>query len=229
MTSKAPSSPPIAPKPKFLTKTQTATPAPTALIMLMDTTASSKHTPAPTNEGLPENVISIGSSVAGPLAPDCILHDSPPPSLRHPSSEQTGANNTGLSSVELLEKKMLERERVWSMDVEQLEAVATKPADKDDSAAERAKIEEEKREQERMSFEAAELELRRKQEEKRSLEMEAKPVVESSKARKRQSAPPSDLRRRTPSSSKEATQAMVGSALQTRRKGVPVRPEVQVD
>lgn len=124
---------------------------------------------------------------------------------------------------------MLERERVWSMDAEQLEAVATKLADREASAAERAKIEEEKREQERMSCEAAELELRRKKEEKRNLEMEVKPVVESSKTRKRQSAPPGDLLRRQPSSSKEATQAMVGSALQTRRKGAPVRPEVQVD
>ena len=115
------------------------------------------------------------------------------------------------------------------MDAEQLEAVATKPADRKDSAAERAKIGEEKRDQERMSFEAAELELRRKHEEKRNLETEAKPLVESSKAKKRQSAPPSDLLGRPPSSSKEATQAMVGSALQTRRKGVPVRPEVQVD
>lgn len=115
------------------------------------------------------------------------------------------------------------------MDAEQLEAVPTKPADREDNAAERAKIGEEKREQERMSFEAAELQLRRKQEEKRNLEIEAKPLVESSKTRKRQSAPPSDLLGRTPSSPKEATQAMVGSALRTRRKGVPVRPEVQVD
>ena len=115
------------------------------------------------------------------------------------------------------------------MDAEQLEAVATKPADREDSAAERAKIGEEKREQERMSFEVAELELRRKQEEKRNLETEAKPLVKSSKTRKRQSASPGDLLGRPPSSSKEAMQAMVGSALQTRRKGVPVRPEVQVD
>lgn len=187
------------------------------------------HTPAPTNEALPENTMSVGSSVAGPLVSDCILRDSPRPSLRQPPSEQIGANNTGLSSMELLEKRMLERERVWSMDAEQLEAVATKPADREDSAAERAKIGEEKREQERMSFEVAELELRRKQEEKRNLETEAKPLVKSSKTRKRQSAPPGDLLGRPPSSSKEAIQAMVGSALQTRRKGVPVRPEVQVD
>lgn len=189
--------------------------------MLMDTTAPSIHTPASTDERLLDNAMSIGSSVAAPVVSDCI----PRPSLRQPSSEQDGANNPRLSSVESLAEKMLERERVWSMDAEQLEAVATKPADGEDSAAERARIEEEKREEERMTFEAAELELRRKQEEKRHLEIEAKPLVEGSKTRKRQSVPSSDLVGRTPSSSKEATQAMVGSALQTRRKGVPVRSE----
>jgi len=113
------------------------------------------------------------------------------------------------------------------MDAEELEAVATKPADGED-AAERARIGEEKREQERMSFEAAELELRRKQEEKRNLEMEVKPPVEDSKTRKRQSAPLSDLVGRTSSSSKQATQAVVGPASQTRRKGVPVRPKLKL-
>jgi hypothetical protein len=181
------------------------------------------HTPVPTNERLLENGMSIGPSVAAPVVSDGILYDSPRPSLRQPSSEQNGANNPRLSSVELLAEKMLERERVWSMDSEQLEALATKPADEENIAAKRAKIGEEKREQERMTFEAAELELRRKQEEKqeekRNLEMEAKPLVEGSKTKKRQSAPSG-----TPSSSKEATRAMAGPALQTRRKGVPVRP-----
>ena len=198
-------------------------------MMLMDTTAPSVQTPGPTNERLLENAVSIESSVAAPLVSDCILYDSPRPSLRRPLSEQTGANNPSLSSVELLAKKMLERERVWSMDAEQLEAVPTKPVDREDNAAERAKIGEEKRERERMEFEAAELELRRKQEEKHNLGIEAKPFVESSKTRKRQSAPPNDLLGHTPSPQKEATRPMAGSALQTRRKGVPVRPEAQVD
>jgi hypothetical protein len=227
ITSKASSPPPLALKPKFLTKTQTTVPAPTALVMPKDAIAPSVQTPATT---LLENARSIGSSVAAPVVSDCTLYDSPRPSPRKPSPEQNEANNARLSSMELLAKKMLEREQVWSMDAEQLEAVATRPADGEDSAAERAKIGEEKREQERMSFEAAELKLRGKQEEERNLEMEVKPLVEDSRARKRQSAPSNDLVvGRTPSSSKVATQAMVDSALQTRRKGVPVSPEAQVD
>jgi len=170
-----------------------------------------------------------GSSVAAPVVSDCTQCESPRLSRCRPSSEQNGANNPRLSSVESLAEKMLERERVWSMDVEQLEAVATKPADGENSASERAKIEEEKRDQEGVSFEAAELELRRKQEEKCTLEMDMKPVVDGS-TRKRHTAPSNGLVvGRTPSSSKETTQAMVSSALRTRRKGVPVRPEAQVD
>ena len=227
-TSKAPSPPPLAPKPKFRTKSQATTPAPTALIIPTDAPV---HTPVSTNECLLGHAMSIEPSAAVPVIPDCTLCDSPRRlSPRELSSEQNEANNPRLSSMELLAEKMLERERVWSMDSEQLEAMAIQLADGEDSAAERARVEEEKREQERMSFEVAELQLRRKQEEKRKVEMEVKPLVESSNTRKRQSGPPSGpVVGRTPSSSKEITQATVGSALQTRRKGVPVRPEAQVD
>ena len=164
---------------------------------------------------------------------DCTLCESPRHLFPHElSSEQSEANNSRLSSVELLTERMRERERVWSMDAEQLEAMAIQLADGEDSAAaERAKIEEEKREQERRSFEAAELELRRKQEAKQKAEMEVNPLVEGSKTTKRQSGPSNDLAvGRTPSSSTEAAmRATASSALQTRRKGVPVRPEAQGD
>jgi len=225
-TPKAPSPPPLAPKPKFLTKSQTTTPAPTALTIPMDATPHSMHTPDPTNERLLGHAMSVGPSVAVPVISDRTLCDSPSRlSPREPLSE---VNNPILSSVESLAEKMLERERVWSMDAEEIEAMAIQLADGEESAAERAKVEEDKREQERMSFEAAELELRRKQEEKRKAEMEARPLVEGPKSRKRQSGPSKDLVvGRTPSSSKEAMQATLSSALQTRRKGVPVRPEAK--
>lgn len=174
--------------------------------------------------------MSIEPSTAVSVIPDCTLCDSPRRlSPREPSSEQNEASDPRLTSMELLAEKMLERERVWSMDTEQFEAMAIQLADGGDSAAERAKVEEEKRERERTSLEAAELELRRKQEEKRKVEMEMKPLVESSKTRKRQSGPPNDLVVGRRPSSKEITQATVSSALQTRRKGVSVRPEAQVD
>ena len=226
--SKAPSPPPLAPKPKFPTKSQTTTPAPTALIIPRDATPPSVHTPVFTNEGILDHDNSIGPSVAVPVIFDTLCDSPRRLSPCEPSSEQTEANNP-LSSMKSLAEKMLERERVWSMDSAQLGAMAIQLADGGDSAAERVKVEEEKREQERMSLEAAELALRGKQEERRKVEMEVKPLLKSSKTRKRQSGPPNGLVVGPMPSSKETTHATVGSALQARRKGVPVRPDAQID
>jgi hypothetical protein len=177
--------------------------------------------------------MSVESSVEAQIISDRTLSDSPTRlSPREPLSKQNDVlqvNNPRLSSIELLAKKMLERERVWSMDAEQVETITLQLADEEDGATERVQIEEEKREQERMAFEAAELELRRKQQEKRRPE-EVKPLVEGSKMRQRQSSASNNVAvGGTTSSSKEATQATVSSALQKRRKGVPVRPDSQAD
>lgn len=184
------------------------------------------HTPVFTNEGILDHDKSIEPLVGVPVISDTLCDSPRRLSPCEPSSEQTEAN---LSSMESLAEKMLERERVWSMDAGQLEAMGIQLAGGGDRAAERVKVEEEKRERERMSLEAAELALRGKQEEKRKVEMEVKPLLKSSKTRKRQSGPPNGLVVGPMPSSKEITQATVGSALQTRRKGVPVRPDAQID